>query len=69
MGERGSTSRVFLWSLVPALVVLSSGLAYLLNVFGLWRHNLFIYAMLLVLVAAVYALSIGVGLGWRALRR
>jgi hypothetical protein len=68
MGEKGSASRVYLWSLVPALIVLGGGLTYLLNVFGLWRHNLLIYLMLLVLVAAIYALSVAVGLGWRRLR-
>jgi hypothetical protein len=62
-------SKIFLWSLVPAALVLFGGLSYLLNVFGIYRYNLFIYAMLLTLVAAIYALSVGIALAWRRLRR
>lgn len=69
MPEKGTAARVLLWSLLPAATVLLGGLIYLLNVFGIYRNNLFIYAMLLVLVAVVYALSAGIGLAWRALRR
>jgi hypothetical protein len=69
MAKRDSASRILLFSLVPAVLVFGGGLTYLLNVFGIWEHNLFIYGVLLALVAITYALSVGIGFAWRALRR
>jgi hypothetical protein len=69
MAANASASRILLWSLAPAALVLFGGLAYLLNVFGIYRYNLFIYAVLLAIVVLVYVISVGIAFAWLSFRR